>query len=87
MAMREAIRSLAVAGGERWESGVSYNPLSAEMAQDPYPTYAKLRARDPVHRSWLMQAWLFSRCDRVSSNVRPAVSMLQPIWALPVPTG
>ena len=90
MAMREAIRSLAVGAllvRERWESGVSYNPLSAEMAQDPYPTYAKLRARDPVHRSRLMQAWLFSRCDRVSSNVRPAVSMLQRIWALPVPTG
>ena len=38
MGMREAIRSLAVGAllvRERWESGVSYNPLSPEMAQDP----------------------------------------------------
>ncbi len=64
MAMREAIRSLVVGAlllRERWRSGVSYNPLSAEMAQDPYPTYAKLRGRDPVHRSRLMDAWVFSR--------------------------
>ena len=64
MAMRDAIRSVAVGTlllRERWQSGVSYNPLSAEMAQDPYPTYAKLRARDPVHRSRLMDAWVFSR--------------------------
>ena len=64
MAMRDAIRSVAVGAlllRERWQSGVSYNPLSAEMAQDPYPTYAKLRGRDPVHRSRLMDAWVFSR--------------------------
>ena len=64
MAMRDAIRSVAVNAlllRERWQSGVSYNPLSAEMAQDPYPTYAKLRGRDPVHRSRLMDAWVFSR--------------------------
>ena len=64
MAMREAMRSLAVNAlllRERWQSGVSYNPLSAETAQDPYPTYAKLRARDPVHRSRLMNAWVFTR--------------------------
>ena len=62
--MREAMRSLAVNAlllRERWQSGVSYNPLSAETAQDPYPTYAKLRARDPVHRSRLMNAWVFTR--------------------------
>ena len=73
MGMREAIRSLAVGAllvRERWESGVSYNPLSAQMAQDPYPTYAKLRARDPVHRSRLMQAWLFSRYAEVDTILR-----------------
>ena len=73
MTMREAMRSLAVGAlllRERWESGVSYNPLSAEMAQDPYPSYAKLRARDPVHRSRLMQAWLFSRDADVDTMLR-----------------
>ncbi len=73
MAMRDAIRSVAVGAllmRERWQSGVSYNPLSAEMAQDPYPTYAKLRGRDPVHRSRLMDAWVFSRFADVDAILR-----------------
>ncbi len=59
-----AIRS-TVAGTaalcERWRSGVSYNPLSARTVQNPYPVYAALRARNPVHRSRLLNAWLFTR--------------------------
>ena len=50
MAMRKAIRSVVVNTlllRERLQSGVSYNPLAPEMAQDPYPTYARLRGRDP----------------------------------------
>ena len=71
--MREALRSLAVNAlllRERWESGVGYNPLSARTAQDPYPTYAKLRARDPVHRSRLLQAWVFTRYADVDAILR-----------------
>ena len=62
--MRQAIRSVVVGSmlaRERWQSGVAYNPLSAQTAQDPYPVYAALRERDPVHRSRLMNSWLFSR--------------------------
>ncbi len=73
MTMRDAIRSVAVGAlllRERWQSGVSYNPLSAEMAQDPYPTYAKLRGRDPVHRSRLMDQWVFSRYADVDAILR-----------------
>ena len=73
MAMRDAMRSVAVGAlllRERWQSGVSYNPLSAEMAQDPYPTYARLRTRDPVHRSRLMDAWVFSRFADIDAILR-----------------
>ena len=66
--MQQAIRSIvvgAVLARERWESGVAYNPLSRETAQDPYPVYAVLWERDPVHRSRLMNAWLFTRCTRL----------------------
>ena len=62
--MREAIRSVlahAIVAGERWRRGVAYNPLSARMAQDPYPVYAAMHRRSPVHRSRLMNAWLFTR--------------------------
>ncbi len=59
-AMRSALAH-AVAAGERWRSGVAYNPLSARMAQDPYPVYAAMHRRSPVHRSRLLNAWLFAR--------------------------
>ena len=73
MSVGETIRS-AVAGAmllrERWHSGVSYNPLSARTAQDPYPVYAALRARAPVHRSTLLNAWLFTRHADVDAILR-----------------
>ena len=73
MALREAIRSVAINAllvPERWRSGVVYNPLSAKMAQDPYPEYAALRERSPVHRSRLLNAWVFSRYADVDTVLR-----------------
>ena len=55
---------------ERFQSGVTYNPLSARMAQDPYPFYARLRDRDPVHRSRVINAWLFTRYADVDAVLR-----------------
>ena len=69
----EAIRSAIISAvllRERWQSGVAYNPLSDRMAQDPYPVYAALRARDPVHRSRLINAWMFSRHADVDAILR-----------------
>ncbi len=51
----------AISAGERWRTGVAYNPLSNAMVQDPYPVYAALRARRAPHRSRLMNAWLIAR--------------------------
>ena len=73
MALREAIRSLVINTlllPERWRSGVTYNPLSARMAQDPYPDYARLRERSPVHRSRLLKSWVFSRYADVDAVLR-----------------
>ena len=64
ISLEEAVRPLlarAVAAGERWRTGVAYNPLSDAMAQDPYPVYAALRARGVPHRSRLLNAWLVAR--------------------------
>ena len=69
----QAIRSVAacaVALGERWHSGVTYNPFSARTAQDPYPVYAALRDRAPVHRSRLLNAWLFTRHADIDAILR-----------------
>ena len=73
MALRDAIRSVVVNAlllRERWSSGAVYNPLSAAVAQDPYPQYADLRERSPVHRSRLMNAWVFSRHADVDTVLR-----------------
>ena len=62
--IRDAVRAVlahTAVAGERWRTGVAYNPCSARMAEDPYPCYAALRARAPVHRSRLMNAWLVTR--------------------------
>ena len=73
MSFGDAMRS-AVAGAamlrERLQSGVGYNPLSSRMAQDPYPVYAALRTRDPVHRSRLLKAWLFTCHSDVDAILR-----------------
>ena len=75
-AVDEAVRSAvasAAALRERWQCGLAYNPLSARTAQDPYPVYAALRARSPVHRSRLLDAWLFTRHADIDANRDPAV--------------
>ena len=41
---------------ERLESGVAYNPVSDEVARDPYALYRRLREKDPVHRMRLADA-------------------------------
>ncbi len=55
---------------DRLRSGVAYNPLSARMVQDPYPGYAALRTRAPVHRSWLLKGWVFARYADVDAILR-----------------
>ncbi len=69
----EAVRPAmagAMALAERWRSGVAYNPLSDHTVQDPYPLYATLRDRSPVHRSTLLNGWLFTRHADVDAILR-----------------
>jgi pimeloyl-[acyl-carrier protein] synthase len=60
----------AMLAREWWHSGVTYNPLSRRMYLDPYPTYAVLRAKDPVHWSILAHAWVLSRYEDVDAVLR-----------------
>ena len=47
---------------QEWsQSRVTYNPLAPRVYLNPYPKYAELRAKDPVHWSPLMDAWVLSR--------------------------
>ena len=55
---------------EHLESGVSYNPISRETIQDPYPVYDRLREKDPVHRLRLSNAWILTRYEDVDRVMR-----------------
>jgi cytochrome P450 len=63
-----ALRAILVR--EWWQSGVTYNPLSSRLHRNPYPKYAELRAKDPVHWSPLMDSWVFSRYAHVDAIMR-----------------
>ena len=73
LSVGDAIRSAAIRAvilRERWQSGVAYNPLSARATRDPYPAYAALRARAPVHRSRLLRGLVFTRHADVGAILR-----------------
>jgi cytochrome P450 len=73
VSLQRALRPLAIRAmlAREWcQGGVTYNPLSPPMYVDPYPTYAALRARDPVHWSPVAQAWVVSRYEDVAAVLR-----------------
>ena len=47
----------------------SFNPMAPEFVADPYPTYHRLRAEDPVHKSPL-GFWVLTRYDDVIAVLR-----------------
>jgi cytochrome P450 len=52
-------------GVERLTSGVAWDPITSGALADPYPMYARLRERDPVHYSRLLSGHVLSRYDDV----------------------
>ena len=71
--LQQTVQSLAINAlllPERWQTGVVYNPLSDEMVRDPYPVYARLRERSPVHYSRLAGGLVLSRYADVDRILR-----------------
>jgi len=50
---------------------VEFNPYDPAFNADPYPTYHRLRAEDPVHRT-PMGFWILTRYDDVATVLRDA---------------
>src|SRR6266705_2948291 len=48
---------------------VSFNPMDPDFITDPYPTYHRLRAHDPVHHSPL-GFWVLTRYEDVVAALR-----------------
>ena len=71
--LRKIVKPVAIramVAREWWQSGVTYNPLSPSVYTDPYPTYERLRDKDPVHWSPLLDSWVFSRYKHVDNILR-----------------
>lgn len=73
MTWRSMLRDLAIRimlVQEWWHSGVTYNPLSPRVYRNPYPKYAELREKDPVHWSPMMDSWVLSRYEDIDTILR-----------------
>jgi cytochrome P450 len=55
---------------ETRESGAGFNPLDRRYRTNPYPLYAKLREKDPFHRSKLFDGWVLTRYDDIVAALR-----------------
>ncbi len=60
---------------------ISFNPMDPEFLADPYPTYHRLRAADPVHRSPL-GFWVLTRYEDVVAVLRDPRFIKEPLAAL-----
>jgi hypothetical protein len=65
-----ATRAVVRMGLERIETGMVWNPATAENLRDPYPMYARFRERDPVHHSRLIDGWALFRYADVIEVLR-----------------
>ena len=60
---------------------VAYNPYAYEMHEDPYPTYARLRAEAPVYRNDEFDFWALSRHEDVLGRLPQRRRLLQRLRA------
>jgi cytochrome P450 len=56
----------------RQGDAVAYDPYAYEIHEDPYPTYARLRDEDPLHRNDERGFWALSRHADVMAAFRDA---------------
>src|ERR1700675_3787324 len=59
---------------------IQFNPMDPEFVADPYPTYHRLRAEDPVHHSPL-GFWVLTRYPDVMAMLRDPRLTKEPIAA------
>jgi pimeloyl-[acyl-carrier protein] synthase len=84
---RAAVKGAATPLGARGAAGTEprYELLAPAVLEDPYPTYAEMRATDPVYRDRRFLGWILTRYDDVAAVLRdPQVSSLRPTANEPV---
>src|SRR5262245_21649022 len=72
---------------------IAFNPMDPEFVADPYPTYHRLRAEDPVHHNPL-DFWVLTRYEDVAAVLRdprfvkePLAAFIAARFGVPVPQG
>jgi cytochrome P450 len=63
-----------------------FNPLSAEVIADPYPTYHRLRAHDPVYWHGQLQSWILTRYAECQETLRDSARFTADFRRVGVPT-
>jgi pimeloyl-[acyl-carrier protein] synthase len=57
----EVARVLGAVSLEWLRTRMVFNPVAKRHREDPYPFYHRVRAGDPIHRSWAAYGWVLSR--------------------------
>ncbi|MFQ5699320.1 MAG: cytochrome P450 [Myxococcota bacterium] len=66
----QGIAARALFAHEWCTTRAAYNPLSRASQTDPYPMYRRLRERDPVHRSRVIEGWVLTRYRDIAGVLR-----------------
>ena len=71
--VQRAIQEVALRGilaEERIKTGVTFYPMGDAFYADPYTQYRRLREKDPVHHSRLINGWVLTRYADVDAALR-----------------
>jgi hypothetical protein len=60
------------------EAPAGYQFLTREFRRDPYPTFARLRAQDPVHWSDELRGWVLTGYEDVKTGMDMSVDFVRP---------
>src|SRR5690349_2600796 len=60
----------AILAAERVQTGVTFFPMGEAFYADPYTPYRRLREKDPIHRTRLINGWVMTRHADITAILR-----------------
>lgn len=79
MALKDLLTKTAMKAGlhyllvrELLADGVAFDPFDKRYLTNPYPLYAKLRRKDPFHRSRLFDGWVLTSYEDIAAVLKDA---------------
>jgi cytochrome P450 len=71
--LQQTVQGVAIRGmlaAERVQTGATFFPMGERYHENPYRTYRRLREKDPIHRSRLLNGWVLTRYADVTAILR-----------------